>query len=48
MVFYLIRECGIEREGRRNDDGCEIRCDVMIVPGDDHHQVDQCVGDQEP
>ena len=47
ITFSWVRERGKEREGRRQHDGDQVDCGVMIVPGYDRHEMDQGVRGQE-
>ena len=47
ITFSLAWEGGIKGERRRKDDGREVETDMMIMPDDDHREMDQRVSGQE-
>jgi hypothetical protein len=47
MMFSWVREGGIEGERRRKQDGDQVEGYVMIMPGQDHQEMEQGVGGQE-
>ena len=47
IAFSWVREGGKEGEARRQHDGDQVEGGIMIVPGYDHQEMEQGVGDQE-